>query len=257
MPWKINPDTKAFELDTNGNPVFVLDGGEEKSVDYAAMSSALAKASREAAERKDRIRNLEAVTKQFEGIEDIPAFLAKARKDAETVAALDDKQKSLEENTRARIEAAVAPLNTKIKELEALNTATKTQLNAALIDGQFGSSKYVSEELVNAAMAKELFAKNFSVNDEGKIVATGSDGRVVYDQDGPAGFESALRQLVAASPYKDFVLKGNRANGSGANPGGNSGGNGQGHKQMTRAEFDKLDPVTKAQRMRDGYTLVE
>lgn len=256
MPWKTD-ESGVFVKDDKGNPIFVYDGGEEKAVDVPAMSTALTKANREAAERKEKIRSLEAQVKAFEGIEDVQAFIAKAKKDADAVAAFDDKQKTVEETTRARIEAATAPLNAKIKELETTNAATLGSYHKALIDAQFGTSKYVNEELVNSAMVKELFARHFSVDENGKIVAKDGDGKVVYDQEGPANFESALRLLVAASPYKEFVLKGNNASGSGVKP--NNGGNKSnlGQKVMSRADFDKLDPVSKAARMKEGYTLVD
>ncbi len=254
MPWKINPDTKAFELDSNGNPVFVLDGGEEKSVDYAAMSQALSKASRESAERKEKIRSLEAVVKQFDGITDIPAFLAQAKKDAEAVASFDDKQKTAEESARARIDAATAPLNAKIKELETANTAALNRYHTALIDAQFGTSSYVAKELVNPAMVKELFSKNFSVDETGRIIATGPDGNTIYDENGPAGFESALRKLVTGSPYKDFVLKGSTARGSGASAGGGRNSNG-GKPVMSRGDFEKLDPLGKSDFFKKGGTI--
>ena len=45
MPWKTD-ESGAFVKDDKGNPIFVQDGGEEKSVDFPAMSSALTKANR-------------------------------------------------------------------------------------------------------------------------------------------------------------------------------------------------------------------
>lgn len=260
MPWKTD-ESGVFVKDDKGNPIFVYDGGEEKAVDVPAMSTALTKANREAAERKEKIRALESQVKAFEGIEDIQAFIAKAKKDADAVAAFDDKQKTAEETTRARIEAAVAPLNAKIKELETANAATLGSYHKALIDAQFGTSKYVNEELVNPAMVKELFARHFSVDATGRIVAKDGEGKDVYDQEGRvANFESALRLLVTASPYKQFLLKSNNASGSGIKPNNNGNGGNKsnlGQKVMSRADFEKLDPVTKAARMKEGYTLVD
>lgn len=255
MPWKKN-DTGAFDVDQNGNPIFVLEGGEERSVDYSAMSASLAKANREAAERKEKIRSLEAQAKAFEGIEDVPAFILKAKKDAEAVAAFDDKQKTTEESARARVEAATAPLKAQLKELEAARDNAVSKYHRALIDSNFGTSKYVSDELVNAALVKELFSRFFSVSDEGKIVAVGHDGNVIYDDTGPAGFESALRKLVTDSPYKDIVLRGNNATGSGANPGSN-GARTAGQAVMRRSEFDSKTPQQKADLMLKGLKIVD
>lgn len=218
MPWKMT-EGGALEADTNGNPIFVLDGGEEKSVDYAAMSTALSKANREAAERKEKLREMEGRAKLFEGIEDVPAFIADAKKNADTVAALNEKEKTAEEAARARVHAAVSPLEKEIAQLKADKEDAISRYHRSLIDAQFGTSKYVNEELVNPAMVKELFSKHFSVDDEGRIIAKDVNNTMIYDEDGPAGFDSSLRKLIAASPYKEFVLKGSRANGSGVHPG--------------------------------------
>ena len=217
MPWK-KDDNGAYIEDNNGNPIFVLDGGEERSVDYLAMSKALTEASRESAGRKDTIRKMEAAAKAWEGVEDIPAFIAAARKDAEAVKAMSDKEKDAEEAARARVLAATSPLEKKIAELEAEKAGLQEQYNVSVINSQFGTSKYVNEELVNAAMAQELFAKHFSIED-GKLVAKDDTGNIIYDENGPAGFETAMRKLVSVSSYKSFLLKGSGAKGSGATPG--------------------------------------
>lgn len=217
MPWK-KDENGAYIEDSNGNPIFVTDGGEERSVDYPAMSKALTEASRESAGRKETIRKLEAAAKAWEGIEDVPAFIVAAKKDAEAVKAMSDKEKDAEEAARARVLAATSPLEKKIAELEAANAGLQEQYNISMINSQFSTSKYVNEELVNAAMAQELFAKHFSIED-GKLVARDASGNIIYDEDGPAGFDPAMRKLVAASPYKALLLKGSESKGSGATPG--------------------------------------
>lgn len=243
MPWKVK-EFGEFEVDGAGNPIFVLDSGEEKSVDYPAMASALTKANREAAERKEKLRANEEVLKKIKGIEDLPAFLEKAKKDAEAVAAFDDKQKSAEESARARVEAAVGPLNQKIKELETSYADALARYHRTLIDAEFGTSKYVNSELVSPVMAKDLFGRHFSVNEQGAIVATDTDGNIVYNEKGPADFDSALRTLVASSPYKDYVLKGNPASGSGAKT-GNAG---------SHTDWSKLTPAERLAKAREaGY----
>ncbi len=243
MPWK-KKESGELELDSAGNPIYVFDNGEEKSCDFPAMSSALTKANWEAAERKEKLRANEEILKKLEGIEDLSAFLEKARKDAEAVAAFDDKQKSAEESTRARVEAAVGPLNQKIKELETSNADVLARYHRTLINAEFGTSKYVNSELVSPAMAKDLFGRHFSVNEQGAIVATDNDGNIVYNEKGPADFDSALRTLVASSPYKDYVLKGYSASGSGAKS-GNTG---------SHTDWSKLPPAERLAKAREaGY----
>lgn len=247
MPWKTT-DAGEFAKDANGNPIFVLEGGEEKSVDYPAMLQSLTRANRESAERKEKLRSQAATLKLLDGIEDVSAYLAEAKKNAETVAALPETQKDAEKAATARVQAAVEPLQKKIAELEAGRADAVKRYHTALIDAQFGTSKYVNEELVNPAMTKELFGKNFSVGDDGRLVAKNAAGNIIYDNDGPAGFDSALRQLVAQSPYRDHVLKGSPASGSGTQA-GNGGG---GANTLSRAAFDKLPPEQKAKFCAEG-----
>jgi len=253
MPWKMDESGKALVTDKDGNPIFVKDGGEEAPVNYPAMSAALARANSEAAERRTKLKDLEARLAPLADIEDIPAFLAAAKKDAETVKSLTDKEKDAEQATRARIDAAVAPLNQKIAELEKGKADAEARYHRTTIEGQFVGSKYVNEELVNVAMTQQLFASRFSVNDEGKIVGTDAKGEIIYDEQGVASFDNALRKMVAESPYKDFLVKGSPANGSGTTPGGNNPSNQQ--NSATREAVDKMTPVERAEFFRKGGTV--
>lgn len=254
MPWK-KDEAGAFVVDDKGNPIFVQDGGEERSVDYSAMSKKLSEVNRESAGRKDRIRELEEQMKAWEGIENIPDFVSTAKKNAEAVAAFNDKERGAEEATQARIKAATTPLEAKVAELEADRARIVDQYHASTIRSQFGSSKFVTEELVSAAMAQELFAKHFSVDEQGQLVGKDSTGNVIYGENGPADFDMALREIVKNSPHKAYILKGSQANGSGATPGG--GNNPTGQKTIRRSEFEKLDPATRAARMRDRYVVID
>lgn len=254
MPWKMD-ETGNLMKGEDGNPIAITDSGEERSVDYSAMSKKLSEVNRESAGRKERIRELEAQLKPLEGIEDVPSFIETARKNAESVAAFDDKQRGAEEVTLARIKAATSPLEKKVAELEADRARIIDQYHASTIRSQFGSSKFVTEELVSAAMAQELFAKHFSVDEKGQLVGKDSTGNVICDENGPAEFDTALREIVKNSPHKAYVLKGSPANGSGTNPGGGNSPTGQ--KTIRRSEFEKLDPATKVARMRDRYVVID
>ena len=251
MPWKMDENGNLVKGD-DGNPIAITESGEERSVDYAAMSRKLSEVNKESAGRKERIRELEAQLKPLEGIDDVAAFIEAARKNAEAVAAFDDKQKSTEESIRSRVDAAVAPFKKQVAELEAGKADVEKRLHNALIDAQFSSSKYANESLISPAMAKALFAKNFSINSDGKLIAVGDDGLKV-GEDG--SFDSMLKELVANSPFKANLEKGSTATGSGASAG--AGGNYTGAKTMLRSEFEKLDYVTKAARMREGWNLVD
>lgn len=254
MPWKMDENGNFVKGEDN-NPIAITDSGEERSVDYSAMSKKLSEVNRESAGRKERIRELEAQLKPLEGIEDVPSFIEMARRNAEAVAAFNDKERGAEEATQARIKAATTPLEAKVAELEADRARIVDQYHASTIRSQFGSSKFVTEELVSAAMAQELFAKHFSVDEKGQLVGKDSTGNVIYGENGPADFDTALREIVKNSPHKAYVLKGSPANGSGTNPGGGNSPTGQ--KTIRRSEFEKLDPATKVARMRDRYVVID
>lgn len=222
MPWKLD-DKGQFVVDENKNPIFVLDGGEEKSVDYTAMSTALTKANKEAMERKNKLKEQEVILSALDGIENVSEFVSTAKKNAEAVKSMGEKEKDAETMARARVEAAVTPLQKQIAELERGKAEADARYHKAMIDSQFSTSAYVNNELVSPALAKDLFAKHFTVNEEGNIQATDQNGEVVYDTNGVAGFDSALRTLVAKSSYKDIVTKGTGSNGSDAKNNQSSG----------------------------------
>lgn len=246
MPWK-KDDKGAYVEDEKGNPIFKLESGEERSVDYLAMSKALTDASRESATRKEQIRNLETAAKLWGDIQDIPGFISQAKKDAEAVKSMSDKEKDAEEAARARVLAATGPLEKKIADLEADKAKIIGQFHTSMICGQFGTSKYVADELVSAAIAQELFAKNFSVDENGSIVGKDSAGNVIYDESGPAGFDVALRKIVSASPHRAFIVKGSDKSGSGATPTGQNNG-----RQNNLENMSSVEKIAAGLRKRNG-----
>ena len=62
-----------------------------------------------------------------------------------------------------------------------------------------------------------------------------------------------LKREFEGSARFASLIKGRQSSGGGAS-GGSSGGGAS--KEISRAEFDALDPVTKARKMREGYKLV-
>lgn len=89
-------------------------------------------------------------------------------------------------------------------------------------------------------------------NDNLRILA--EDGKTPMLGTGPNGgatLKDFAASLAKASPH---LVRDPGKGGGGANPGGGGGGAG---KTMTRSDFDRLDPATKAGRMKDGYTLTD
>lgn len=256
MPWKFGENGELVV--DNGAPVWVTDAGEERTVpDYGATLKHISDLNKESADRKNKLREQAAILKQLEGIDDIPAFLDTARKNAEAVASFDDAKRTAEQNIQARINAAIAPKDKRIAELEASESGYKDKWHHALIDGLFAQSEFVKKELLHPEIAKRLFAPYFSFDEDGQLVAHDDAGNPVveYGDSGGISFDSTLRKIVSTSPFKDSIMVGSRASGSGSSSSGNKGHFGP--KIISRAEFEKLDPASKMARMKDGYKIAD
>lgn len=222
MPWKVNGEG-VFEL-VNGNPVWVTETGEEKTVDYPAMSKKLSDANRESADRKEKIRTLEARYEALKDIEDFSAWLEETTKAREMLANAPKDKLALEEQIRARVDAATKPISDKLSNALKDADALRASLQAEKVTNAFSRSEYVQKNLVDPALAADLFASKF-VLENGNLVAMGHDGKPLYGAEGVASFDEAIVQFVNASPYKSVLLKGSGASGSGgsSNHSGNHG----------------------------------
>lgn len=224
MPWKENDD-KSLVRDDKGNPIWLNDSGDEKSVDYPAMSTALSTANKEAAERKAKLREAESRLDAVKDIEDLAAWRDETNKAMETVKSLSDKEKDIEGRIRLQVEAATKPLKDQMAKIEQEKAEAYEHLQLETVSNAFSRSEFVRNKLVDPGLAADLFSKNFKLNETGKLVATGHDGQTIYGETGEAGFDEALAKLVDGYSGKDFLLKGSKASGSGATPGsGNSSG---------------------------------
>ena len=84
-----------------------------------------------------------------------------------------------------------------------------------------------------------------------KIVGLDAAGERIFSRGRPgevADFDEALETLVEDYPYRDTIVKGSGASGSGA--GGSTRTIG-GKKTMTRTQFDSLGPAEKAAAVKD------
>ncbi len=221
MPWKLN-EHKAIAVDEKGNPIWVTDSGDERPVDYTAMSTGLSTANREAAERKAKIKEMEARYGPLAEIEDLSAFLKQAEADRKLVESMPDKDKVVEDRIKAQVEAATKPLNDKLAKIQAERDAAAAKLQQETISSAFFRSKFVSEKIHAEArtIAADLFSRHFSFDNDGKLVATGTDGQIIYGENGPASFDEALARLVENHPSKGILLAGSPSNGGGATGGG-------------------------------------
>ena len=241
MKLKLDAEGKPVLLD--GKPVYVHDDGQEAAVDVPALFTSV----RSRAEQSQRVENenkeLKTQLKAFEGIED-PAAALKA---LATLKNLDDKKLvDAGEVEKVRTEAVKA-LEEKYAPIVKERDTLKSELYGERIGGAFSRSKTIAEKfIIPADMVQARFGQHFKV-EEGKTVAYDAAGNRIFSRVKPgeaADFEEALEILVSQYPYRDSILKGTGASGSGAS-GGNQGGGG-GKKSMTRAQFDALDPAAKA-----------
>lgn len=215
MPWK--EEEGVLVKDENGNPIWINEKGEDRAVDYPAMNASLSAAKTEAVKRKDKIKELEAKFAKLEGIEDIEAFIEQAEKDREMVAGYPDKDKAVEERIKAQVAAATDPLIKKMKVLEDEKLLADSRYLEETKMGAFARSSFVNEKIHPKARALATdFLKHFSINSEGKLVATGPDGNIMYGEDGPADFDTAISRLIEAHPSKELLLMGKDSDGGGA-----------------------------------------
>lgn len=238
MPWK-KDENGVFAVDDTGNPVWTDDAGQDKGVDYAALSKRLSETTKESVQRKEKLRELEKTLEPFKDIENPMEWVSEAQKALDMMRNAPEKEKALEDQVRARVEAATKPLHEKLgltsKEAEAL----RTQLERESVTNAFARSAFVNEKFVNPALASDLFGGRFALK-EGKVVALGDDGQPVFGAEGIAGFDEALATLVESSPYKTAILKGSPATGSGANPPGGGGHGGVKALADCKTESEKL-----------------
>jgi len=226
MPWKENEDKSLFR-DDKGNPVWINEAGEEKPVDYTAMTASMAKANKEAAERRKALDDAKAELAKWEGIEDPDA----ARKALEAVASMPDNQKALEEQIQARLkplqEGFAAKMAAKERALEDLTKTVAEKdglLEKETVKHAFFQSPYVRDRLSSGTLAASLFSSRFALKD-GVLVGLSESGDPIYGDDGtPASFEASLAKMVEASPDRALLIKGNDKNGSGAPPYNPAGG---------------------------------
>lgn len=209
MPFKMKEDGTLVQ-DDKGLPIFIGPDGSEKSYDPDAKAKQIAELTEKASRRGTDLEELKVKHKPVEDIEDLVAFVEQSKKNAEIVAAMADKDKENEENIQKRIaeaiKGAVNPLQTERDSLKKELAIALEGLNKAVIGNAFGRSKYAAEKLVSAALAQQLFERNFYVKD-GKAIGRDENGKDIYGADGIASFDEALCKMVDASPFKDNIVK--------------------------------------------------
>lgn len=225
MAWKMDGETLVLD---NGNPVWVDETGAERTVDYQKLSKTLSDVTRESIDRKEKIRAYETRYAALKDIDDMEAWMSETNKAREMLANAPAEKKALEEQVQTRVAAATKPLNDKLAEAVREADTLRQNLLVEKVGNAFARSEYVKKNLVDPALAADLFSSKFYLRD-GMMVARDEYGKDLYGAEGQlATFDEAILHFVNASPYKGVLLKGNAASGSGSNPSPSSGNGGAG-----------------------------
>jgi hypothetical protein len=247
---KLKLDDKGAVVVQDDKPVYIADDGKEIAFDYPATLATISRLNGEAKSHRERAEAAEQKIKLFDGIEDPE----KARKAIEVVKNLDDK-KLIEagEVEKVRLEAKAAydeqlkALGKKYQPIIGERDAFKASLHQEIVGGAFSRSKYIADKLaVPADMIQATFGKSFTIEKDNKVVALDSKGERIFSRARPgeiADFDEALETLVEDYPYRDSILKGSGASGSGA---GGSTKTVGGKKTMNRTQFEALGHAERA-----------
>lgn len=245
---KLKLDEQGHAVLQDGKPVYVHDDGKEVAFDAPGTVATITRLNAEAKTHREGKEVAEKLLKGFEGIEDGAA----ARKALEIVANLD--QKKLVD--AGEIEKVKSEISKAFQgQLDEANTKASTfekQLYDEKIGGSFGRSKYIADKLaIPADLVQARFGQAFKIED-GKTVAYDQHGNKIYSRARPgevADFDEAMETLVEQYPYRDNILKGSGANGSGAPNGGGGAG---GKKSVNRQSFESMGAAERQAFLKEG-----
>lgn len=242
---KLKLDEAGHVVVQDDKPVYVHDDGKEIPFDAAGTIRAI---NDRGAENKKIREAKEALERQFKAFDGLDP--EKARKALETFDALDAKKLidagEVERVKREAKEAFDRQFAESYKPLEAERDQLKAQLYSERLGTAFSRSKYLAEKVETPLdLIQARFGPNFSIGDDGKIVARGYDGNPLFSRAKPGDapdFEEAIEMLIASHPDRDRMLRGTGASGGGGGPYKGGGG---GKREIAKSEFDKMSPAEK------------
>ncbi|WP_457302106.1 DUF6651 domain-containing protein [Phyllobacterium sp. P5_D12] len=260
----ITIDGKTFAEIQDGKPVYVHEDGKEAAFDAPTTVATISRLNGEAKAHREAKEAAEAKLKVFEGIDDGEA----ARKALETVKNLKDgelvtagKVEEIKAAAKKAAEEQVAQAakasGEQIRTLESERDKLRDDLYGEKIGGAFSRSKFISDKVaIPADLLQAQFGSRFKVED-GKTVAYDASGNKIYSRSKPgeiAEFDEALETIIDGYAHRDAILKGTGNSGTGSK---GTGTNNHGAKQIGRAEFESLDPASRAAKMKEGFTVTE
>lgn len=251
------------EVNSDGLPIYVHDDGKEVAFDAAESVNKIRSLNAEAKSHREAKEAAESRLRVYDGIEDPEA----AKRALETLKNIDEgklltagkveeikfaAKKAAEENVAAAKKAADEALATVTKERDSIIAA----FHGEKIGSAFANSETLKKRtLLPGPAALKIFGEHFKVEGD-KITAYDTQGSKIFSRERPgeeAGFEEALDTIISSYPHRDSILRGS---GGGSGHRG-SGGAGGGEKQISRAEFDRLDAGSKQKTLADGIAVVD
>jgi hypothetical protein len=245
--------TSYAVLGDGGAPLYV-DGDREFTVDGAAILAKLKAREGDLKGFKERAEVAEERLKAFEGIDDPETArtaieTVRNLKDGELVSAgkVDEIKAAARKSAEESVAAERRKYEKQLSETAAERDKYKVRLHNETVGNAFARSKFVSDKIaVPTDLVQAMFAKHFSVDDDGRLVATDGNGEKIVSRSNhvdPADFEEAIEHLVSDYPHRDAILKGAGNSGSGARPSGPGNSNSQ---------LMKLSPVDRINAARSG-----
>lgn len=250
---KLKLDDSGHAVLLEGHPVYVHDDGKEIPFDAKAATVKIGTLTNEAKTNRERFEAAEGKLKGFDGIEDPEA----ARKALSTLKNLDDK-KLVDAGEVERVKnEAIKAVEDKYRPVAKKAETLEQRIYSLLVGNGFANSKFVAEKLsIPRDLVQARFGSQFKVEDD-RIVAYDISGNKLYSRAKPgelADFDEAMEMIVDQYPYKDDILKGTGASGTGAKGSSAAGG---GSKTISRAQFDAMSHPERAARMKEGYKVVD
>lgn len=250
---KLKLDENGHVVVSEGKPVYTNDEGKDIAFDVAGTVATITRLNGEAKGHRERAETAEASLKSFSGIAD-PAEAIKA---LEIVKNLDAKKLvDAGEVEKVKLEAIKA-----VEEKYAPVVAERDSLSAALVaekvGGSFLRSQFIADKMaIPADLVEARFGSNFKLED-GNVVAYDKAGNKLFSPSNPgevAGFDEALEILVDSYPYRDQILKGSDASGSGAKSGGPTP---QGKASVSRAGFEAMSASERMEFSKSGGKITD
>lgn len=243
--WKKDADGKLV-LDGEGNPVFVGDDGAERAV----KGDTISRLNAEARDHRVRAEKAEEALGVFEGLD-----AKQAREALDKLSKIDSKT-LIDAGEVDKVRAEIGQsYQSQITERDARIAEYQQRMDNMVLDTAFARSEFLANRLaVPREMAEAVFRNQFEVKDN-KVVAKDRTGNPIYSKKAMgelASVDEALEALFETYPHRDQVLRANVGSGSGST---GQGGQRVTNRQMSRSEFESLNPTEQAgvaKAMREG-----